>query len=186
MLRAAEGQVRGATSLHPLSTGITFALTEKVPADKISLLTAGYGRSESTDGNVFKWNFPLTGTYWDAADILVQHVGKKEGGLDKLKGKKIALVYHDSPYGKEPIPLLEERAKQLGFDAAAVAGDASGRGAEGHLAADPPEPAGLCLPVGLGRDELHRAEGGGGHRLPARQDVRRVVGRGRARCQGRR
>ena len=59
----------------------------------------------------FEWNFPLLGTYWDAADILVQHVGKKEGGLDKLKGKKIALVYHDSPYGKEPIPLLEERAK---------------------------------------------------------------------------
>ena len=64
---------------------------------------------------MFGWNFPLGGTYWDAADILVQHVGKKEGGLDKLKGKKIALVYHDSPYGKEPIPLLEERAKQLGF-----------------------------------------------------------------------
>jgi branched-chain amino acid transport system substrate-binding protein len=64
---------------------------------------------------VFKWSFPLTGTYWDAADILVQHVGKKLGGLDKLKGKKIALVYHDSPYGKEPIPLLQERAAQLGF-----------------------------------------------------------------------
>ncbi len=30
--------------------------------------------------------------------------------MDKLKGKKIALVYHDSPYGKEPIPLLQERA----------------------------------------------------------------------------
>jgi branched-chain amino acid transport system substrate-binding protein len=110
-----KGKNGGATVFQPLSTGITFALTEKAPNDKIPLITAGYGRSESTDGNVFKWNFPLTGTYWDAADILVQHVGKKEGGLDKLKGKKIALVYHDSPYGKEPIPLLEERAKQLGF-----------------------------------------------------------------------
>ena len=37
------------------------------------------------DGMAFKWSFPLTGTYWDAADILVQHVAKKEGGLDKLK-----------------------------------------------------------------------------------------------------
>jgi branched-chain amino acid transport system substrate-binding protein len=107
---------KGATSLHPLSTGITFALTEKVPTDKISLLTAGYGRSESTDGMVFKWNFPLTGTYWDAADVLVQHVGKREGGIDKLKGKKIALVYHDSPYGKEPIALLQERSKMNGFE----------------------------------------------------------------------
>jgi branched-chain amino acid transport system substrate-binding protein len=106
----------GATLFQPLSTGITFALTEKAPHDKIPLVTAGYGRADSADGTVFKWNFPLLGTYWTAADILVQYVGKKEGGLDKLKGKKIALVYHDSPYGKEPIPLLTERSKLHGFE----------------------------------------------------------------------
>lgn len=111
-----KGKQGGATVFQPLSTGITFALTEKAPNDKIPLITAGYGRSESQDGNVFKWNFPLLGTYWVAADILVQHVAKKEGGFDKLKGKKIALVYHDSPYGKEPIPLLQERAKMHGFE----------------------------------------------------------------------
>ena len=112
-LKAKNG---GATVFQPLSTGITFALTEKAPNDKIPLITGGYGRSESTDGMVFKWNFPLTGTYWDAADILLQHVAKKDGGWDKLKGKKIALVYHDSPYGKEPIPLLVERSKMHGFE----------------------------------------------------------------------
>jgi branched-chain amino acid transport system substrate-binding protein len=111
-----KGKHGGATVFQPLSTGITFALTEKAPGDKIPLITAGYGRSESQDGGVFKWNFPLIGTYWVAADALIQVIGKKEGGLDKLKGKKIALVYHDSPYGKEPIPLLQERAKMHGFD----------------------------------------------------------------------
>ncbi|MFZ2652752.1 MAG: ABC transporter substrate-binding protein [Burkholderiaceae bacterium] len=111
-----KGKHGGATVFQPLSTGITFALTEKAPGDKIPLITSGYGRSESADGGVFKWNFPLVGTYWVAADVLVQQVGKKEGGLDKLKGKKIALVYHDSPYGKEPIALLEERSKMNGFD----------------------------------------------------------------------
>ncbi|WP_269630534.1 ABC transporter substrate-binding protein [Pelomonas sp. BJYL3] len=107
---------KGATLFQPLSTGATFALTEKAPVDKIPLITAGYGRSESQDGGVFKWNFPLLGTYWVAADVLLQHVVKKEGGWDKIKGKKIALVYHDSPYGKEPIPLLQERAKLHGFE----------------------------------------------------------------------
>ena len=102
---------KGATLIDPQATGITFALTDKAPADKIPLITLGYGLSASQDGNVFKWNFPLMGSYWTAADMLIQHIGKKEGGLDKLKGKKIALVYHDSPFGKEPIPLLEERAK---------------------------------------------------------------------------
>lgn len=110
-----KGKNGGATVFQPLSTGITFALTEKAPIDKIPLITAGYGRSESQDGGVFKWNFPLSGTYWVAADTLIQHIAKKEGGFDKLRGKKIALVYHDSPFGKEPIPLLEERSKMHGF-----------------------------------------------------------------------
>jgi branched-chain amino acid transport system substrate-binding protein len=97
---------------NTLSTGISFALTDKTFADKIPLLTTGYGRSESVDGSVFKWNFPLLGSYWSAADMLVQHVAKK----GSLKGKKIALVYHDSPYGKEPIAVLEEHAKRHGFE----------------------------------------------------------------------
>jgi len=106
----------GVALFDPKATGITFALTDKVPTDKIPLITLGYGLSASQDGGVFKWNFPLMGSYWTAADILIQHIGKKEGGMDKLKGKKITLVYHDSPFGKEPIPLLQERAKQNGFE----------------------------------------------------------------------
>lgn len=106
----------GVALFDPQATGITFALTEKAPADKVPLITLGYGLSIAQDGMAFKWNFPLMGSYWTGADILVQHLGKKEGGLDKLKGKKIALVYHDSPFGKEPIPLLQERAKMHGFE----------------------------------------------------------------------
>jgi branched-chain amino acid transport system substrate-binding protein len=105
----------GAAAFNPLSTGITFALTEKAPGDKIPLITMGYGRSESADGSVFAWNFPLLGTYWTAADIIMTHIASKLGGHAKLKGKKVALVYHDSPYGKEPIPLLTELSKKHGF-----------------------------------------------------------------------
>jgi branched-chain amino acid transport system substrate-binding protein len=106
----------GVALFDPQATGITFALTEKVPTDKIPLITLGYGLSVSQDGSAFKWNFPIMGSYWTGADILIQHIAKKEGGWDKLKGKKIALVYHDSPFGKEPIPLLQERARMHGFD----------------------------------------------------------------------
>ena len=111
-----KGKNGGASLVQPLSTGATFAITEKAPTDKIPVVTVGYGRSESADGSIFKWNFPIAGTYWVASDAILQAIGKKEGGLDKLKGKKIALVYHDSPYGKEPIALLQERSKQLGFE----------------------------------------------------------------------
>ena len=41
---------KGASFVQPLSTGATFAITEKAPADKIPVVTVGYGRSESADG----------------------------------------------------------------------------------------------------------------------------------------
>ena len=184
MLRAPEeARARPAPAyVIPLSTGVTFALTEKAPIDKIPLISMGYGRSESRDGSVFQWNFPLLGTYWTAADIILQHIAKKEGGFDKLKGKKIALVYHDSPYGKEPIALLQKRGADARLRDDAPAGDPSGRRAEGDLAADPPEPPRLCAALGLGRDELDRHQGGGRGRLSAREDVRRVVVGRRAGC----
>jgi branched-chain amino acid transport system substrate-binding protein len=111
-----KGKNGGASVIQPWSTGATFAITEKAPADKIPLVTLGYGRSESADGTVFKWNFPLAGNYWVAGDVIIQAIGKREGGLDKLKGKKIALVYHDSPFGKESLPILQERARTHGFE----------------------------------------------------------------------
>jgi branched-chain amino acid transport system substrate-binding protein len=95
----------GVAIFDPQATGITFALTEKVPVDKVALITLGYGLSIAQDGQAFKWNFPLMGSYWTGADILIQYLGKK-----------ITLVYHDSPFGKEPIPLLQERARMHGFD----------------------------------------------------------------------
>jgi branched-chain amino acid transport system substrate-binding protein len=46
------------------------------------------------------------GSYWTGADILVQHLGKKEGGLDKLKGKK-SRSSSRLAVRKEPIPVLQ-------------------------------------------------------------------------------
>ena len=73
-------------------------------------------RGDSKNGAVFTWNFPLLGSYWSAADIAIQHIAKELGGVAKLKGKKISLVYHDSPYGKEPIPALQALAPKHGFE----------------------------------------------------------------------
>src|SRR5436853_5275875 len=43
------------------------------------------------------------------------------GGMDKLKGKKIVNLYHDSAYGKETIPILETQAKMYGFTVSHIA-----------------------------------------------------------------
>ena len=42
-----KGKNGGATLIDPQSTGITFALTDKAPHDKIPLITLGYGLSAS-------------------------------------------------------------------------------------------------------------------------------------------
>ena len=105
----------GAAAITPLSTGITYALIERATADKIPVLSMGYGRTAGSDGRVFPYVFNLPATYWSGADIIVNYIADKEGGYDKLAGKKIALVYHDSAYGKEPIGTLEALSEKHGF-----------------------------------------------------------------------
>jgi len=106
----------GAAAFSPLSTGITYAIIERATTDKIPVFSMGYGRTDASDGRVFPYVFTMPTTYWSQASALVKYVGEQEGGMDKLKGKKIALVYHDSAYGKEPIPTLEKLAEKFGYE----------------------------------------------------------------------
>jgi branched-chain amino acid transport system substrate-binding protein len=100
----------------PLSTGKTYALAERSEKDKIPLLTLGYGRSEATDGKTWPYLFPVVATYWSQASAMVNFIAMKEGGAERLKGKKIALLHLDVPYGREPIPILERLSKEKGFE----------------------------------------------------------------------
>jgi branched-chain amino acid transport system substrate-binding protein len=111
----------GATVIHPLSTGITYSLIEKATADKIPIISLGYGRTDATDGRVFPYVFPLITNYWSQNTIKIKFIGQKEGGMDKLKGKKIVNIYHDSAYGKETIPVLDAQAKIYGFQVTHIA-----------------------------------------------------------------
>ena len=107
--------VTGPSMFDPLSTGITYALIERATADKIPVVSMGYGRADATYGPVFPYVFTYPVTYWEGADAMISYIAQQEGGLAKLKGKKIALVYHDSAYGKEPIATLEKLAQIGGF-----------------------------------------------------------------------
>ncbi len=105
----------GASLVDPLSTGITYALIERATADKIPVVSMGYGRADASYGAVFPYVFTLPATYWAQADALIKYVAQQEGGEAKLKGKKISLVYHDSAYGKEPIATLEKLSEKYGY-----------------------------------------------------------------------
>ncbi|MBS1301928.1 ABC transporter substrate-binding protein [Loktanella sp. SALINAS62] len=104
----------GALVYQPLSTGITYQLIPKATADGIPLHTMGYGRTSAADGEVFNWVFNYPANYWDAASVAVNYLIDENAG--DLSGKTIALVYHDSAYGAEPIRTLEELSAKHGFD----------------------------------------------------------------------
>ncbi len=104
----------GALVYQPLSTGITYQLIPKATADGIPVHSMGYGRTSAKNGEVFRNIFNYPANYWDGASVAVKYLLGENGG--SLAGKKIALVYHNSAYGKEPIRTLEEAAKKHGFE----------------------------------------------------------------------
>lgn len=115
----------GALVYQPLSTGITYQLIPKATADGIPVHSMGYGRTSAKNGAVFNNVFNYPANYWDGASHAVTHILDENGG--DISGKKIALVYHNSAYGKEPIRTLQELGAKHGFELMEVAVDHPGQ-----------------------------------------------------------
>jgi branched-chain amino acid transport system substrate-binding protein len=101
--------------VHPLSTGITYALIPKGTRDHVVVWSSGYGRADASDGTVFPWVFTTPTNYWSQNSAKIKFIGKQMGGMDKLKGLKIANLFIDVPYGQETKPLLDALSKKYGF-----------------------------------------------------------------------
>jgi branched-chain amino acid transport system substrate-binding protein len=103
----------GAILFDFLSTPVSRALVDSVLRDEVVMITALHGRGDASDGETFPYVFPMMATYWSQAAVLAQYIKDHEGGLE---GKKIALVHIDSPFGREPVPVLDDLAEQEGFE----------------------------------------------------------------------
>jgi branched-chain amino acid transport system substrate-binding protein len=118
---------KGPAVVNPYSTGITYQLIPKAAVDKVPVFSMGYGMTAAADGRWFPWVFSFPTTYWSQASAVIRYIGQQEGGLEKLKGKKIAHIFHNSPYGKEANPTLEELAKKYQFELTLLAVDHPGQ-----------------------------------------------------------
>ncbi|KAF7276548.1 hypothetical protein GWI33_010094 [Rhynchophorus ferrugineus] len=105
-----------AAATNPLSVGIAYATLERSTQDKLPLITINHGRTDSTDGRVFPYVFPLQLNPYSEVSAIINYLGEKSGSLEHLKGKKIVVLYHGSPYGKETIPVLDILADKYGFE----------------------------------------------------------------------
>ena len=120
---ATKGQ--GSLLYQPLSTGITYQIIPKASSDGIPVHSMGYGRTSAANGKVFEWIFNYPANYWNGASVAINHILDINGG--DIAGKSVALVYHNSAYGKEPIRTLEELSKKHGFKLNTIAVDHPGQ-----------------------------------------------------------
>jgi branched-chain amino acid transport system substrate-binding protein len=165
---------KGALVYNPYSTGITLQLIPKAPVDKIPVLSMGYGLSAAAIGEKFPWTFTYPTTYWSQLSSILKYIDA-DGGL---KGKKIGFIYLDVGYGKEPIPLLEQLAKDHGLRNCQVPGRREGNAEPGLAVAERPQGTPrLHDHVGLGCDERHRCQGSCQDQVSAGQVHRQLVGR---------
>ena len=103
----------GAVLVDFLSTPVSRAMVSRVLDDKVTMITALHGRGDASDGQTFPYVFPMMATYWSQAAVLAKYMEDEMGGL---KGKKIAHVFIDSPFGREPLKILKALADKKGFD----------------------------------------------------------------------
>jgi len=87
------------------STPVSRAVLPRIMQDGNILVQPLVGRGDAVDGEVFKNVFPLAPTYWGQAANIISYFKKQAGG--KLEGKKVAFLYLDTPFGREPIPVFE-------------------------------------------------------------------------------
>ncbi len=119
--------IRGDSPLivQPLSTGITDQLIPRVTEDGVPLHTMGYGRTSAMEGETFPWVFNYPANYWDGASVAINYLLDQND--DSLEGKKIVLIYHNSAYGREPIPTLQNLSERYGFELVEIPVDSPGQ-----------------------------------------------------------
>jgi branched-chain amino acid transport system substrate-binding protein len=64
---------------------------------------------------VFPYVFNPPVSYWSMNTAKIRFLGQRAGGMDQLKGRKIAHVYRDDAAGRETIPILDAQAARYGF-----------------------------------------------------------------------
>jgi branched-chain amino acid transport system substrate-binding protein len=96
-------------------TPLVNALIERATHDQIPLLAGPAGRSDAAEGRVFPYVFKPPVNFWSMNTAKLRFIAQRAGGLDQLKGLKIAHVHRDDDFGKETIPILDHQAAQYGF-----------------------------------------------------------------------
>jgi branched-chain amino acid transport system substrate-binding protein len=106
---------RGAAVFQLSNTPLVNALIERATHDKIPLLAMATGRADAAEGRVFPYVFKPPITWWSLNTAKLRFIGQQLGGMEQLKGRKIAHVYYDNDFGRETLPILDRQAAHYSF-----------------------------------------------------------------------
>ena len=104
----------GVVLMDFFSTPVSRAIVPRAIKEGQNVLTLFHGRSDAADGEIFPTIFPAGALYWSQAAVILKYIADQEKG--DVKGKKIALVGIDSPFGKEPLPIFQAVSAKQGFE----------------------------------------------------------------------
>ena len=99
-----------------LGTPGAYAVINRMAKDNVVLAQYGYGRTDGADGRVWPWVFNAASHYWSQIAVKLKFMAENEGGIDKMKGKKIVHLHIDSAYGREPLPAMRKITSDWGME----------------------------------------------------------------------
>ncbi len=92
----------GIATWNPLSVGIAYALIDRVTADKVPLLTINHGRTDTTDGRVFKYIFPLLLNPYSETSGIVNYIAGKEEAPTSSRARRSWCCTTARPTARRP------------------------------------------------------------------------------------
>jgi branched-chain amino acid transport system substrate-binding protein len=104
----------GALTISIYGTPQTVAITPKLTEDKILGTSPGFGSAAAANGNKFPYIFPIAASYWSQMGGAMKFV--MDSWKDKSRKPKIAYLFYDNPAGREPLVILDDLQKMLGFE----------------------------------------------------------------------
>ena len=150
------------------------------------MLMLGYGRADASDGRAFPYAFPLVTNLLSQASAQIRFIGQREGGMHRLRGKRITYLYLDVAHrsrSNRPAPADGRTARLRArddrrADSRASSSDPTGSASEATM----PDWVLLAAP---GAHDTGGAAGCRTGRLHRRADRRLRAQRLRSRCAAR-
>jgi branched-chain amino acid transport system substrate-binding protein len=99
-----------------LGTPGAYAVINLMAENEVVLAQYGYGRTDAADGTVWPWVFNAASHYWSQIAVQMDFMAQQEGGIDKMRGKKIVHLHIDSAFGREPLPAMRKIAADWGVE----------------------------------------------------------------------